>query len=110
MSIDPHVSADLYSALKERLRTSDKQGEIDLYYELISSGHSVGEILTAATSAGHEVAIPSDDLGPLRPGKFPRIARWIAFGVVYTAVVSSVSIAGFSIMRGGRDDQPTTTY
>ena len=105
LTLEPHAPANLYGALKERLRTSDKQGEIDLYYELISSGHSVGEILTAATSAGREVATPSDDLGPLRLGKFPRIARWIAFGVVYTAVVSSVSIAGFSTMHGGRDAQ-----
>jgi hypothetical protein len=110
MSIERHMSADLYGALNERLRTSDKQAEIDLCYELISSGHSVGEILAAATSAGHEVAISSDELKPLRSAKFPRIARWIALGVVYTAVVSSVSIAGFSIMRGGRDAEPTTTY
>ena len=47
MSTEPQVSADLYSALKERLRTGDKQDEIELYYELLSSGHSVGEILNA---------------------------------------------------------------
>src|SRR4051812_7799382 len=34
MSTEPQVSADLYSALKERLRTGDKQDEIELYYEL----------------------------------------------------------------------------
>src|SRR3954471_8156586 len=47
MSTEPQVSADLYSALKERLRTGDKQDEIELYYELLGSGHSVGEILNA---------------------------------------------------------------
>src|SRR5215208_4507583 len=47
MSTEPQVSADLDSALKERLRTGDKQDEIELYYELLSSGHSVGEILNA---------------------------------------------------------------
>jgi len=33
--------------VKERLQNSDKQAEIELYYELLSSGHSVGEILNA---------------------------------------------------------------
>ena len=47
MSTEPQVSADLYSALKERLQNSDKQDEIELYYELLSSGHSVSEILNA---------------------------------------------------------------
>ena len=47
MSTEPQVSADLCSALKERLQTGDKQDEIELYYELLSSGHSVSEILNA---------------------------------------------------------------
>src|SRR3954447_10774335 len=50
MSTEPQVSADLYSALKECLRTGDKQDEIELYYELLSSGHSVSEILNAVGS------------------------------------------------------------
>src|SRR4051794_33387727 len=50
MSTEPQVSADLSSALKERLRMSDKQGEIELYYKLLGSGHSVGEILNAVGS------------------------------------------------------------
>ena len=39
------VPADLNNVLRERLQNSDKQEAIDLYYELLSSGHSVGEIL-----------------------------------------------------------------
>src|SRR3954469_14403007 len=35
------------TASKERLQHNDKQDEIELYYELLSSGHSVGEILNA---------------------------------------------------------------
>jgi hypothetical protein len=38
------------SVLKEHLQGIDKQKEIELYYELLSSGHSVGEILG---SLGH---------------------------------------------------------
>src|SRR3954453_48043 len=50
MLTEPQVSAELSSTLKERLRTSDKQEEIELYCELLSSGHSVGEILNAIGS------------------------------------------------------------
>src|SRR4051794_36400498 len=39
-----------HSVLKEHLHGIDKQKEIELYYELLSSGHSVGEILD---SLGH---------------------------------------------------------
>ena len=39
-----------HSVLKEHLQGIDKQKEIELYYELLSSGHSVGEILN---SLGH---------------------------------------------------------
>src|SRR3954468_15909546 len=34
-----------HSVLKDHLQGFDKQKEIELYYELLSSGHSVGEIL-----------------------------------------------------------------
>ena len=40
----------LDNVLRERLQNSDKQEAIDLYYQLLSSGHSVGEILE---SLGH---------------------------------------------------------
>ena len=211
MSTEPQVSADLYSALKERLRTGDKQDEIELYYELLSSGHSVGEILNAvgpirsksehvntataehpqsesggvATDAMPEaalvdeaqvhapcapglsappetgtcrteepqasegpllnefrsddwiqllsanlprsgrgtvraasahiltsraVAIHSSDVERVRHGKFSSTAKRIAFLVVYMVAFSSASIAGFLIMRGGRDAEPTTTH
>ena len=36
-----------YSVLKDHLQGFDKQKEIELYYELLSSGHSVGEILNS---------------------------------------------------------------
>ncbi len=46
MANEPDVPAQLYQALNERLQDNDKEGEIELYYELLSSGHSVGEILS----------------------------------------------------------------
>ena len=41
------VSAHPHSVLKEYVQGIDKQKEIELYYELLSSGHSVGEILNS---------------------------------------------------------------
>src|SRR3954466_3335473 len=48
--MESDVPADLESALRELLPNNDKQEAIELYYELLSSGHSVGEILE---SLGH---------------------------------------------------------
>jgi hypothetical protein len=214
-SMERTVSAHLYGVLKERLQNSDKQGAIDLYYELLSSGHSVGDILnavgplrndsdhdnsslfrhpqstahgaaairaaeleaTGAAQAGaqdtdglrlfdnteihrpeksessekHEpvkatandelgpdnreqlfpenltrsgldivkseethistscdIAIHSGDQKPFRPGKRPVIGKQIAFVAIYTAIIASASIAGFSILTGGRNAEPTT--
>ena len=50
MSIEPNMSAHLHGAIEGRLQNMDKQREIDLYYELLNSGHSVGEILNAVGS------------------------------------------------------------
>src|SRR3954451_16872755 len=47
MSMEPEGSPPLHSVLKERLQNNDKQDEIQLYCELLSSGYSVGEILNA---------------------------------------------------------------
>src|SRR3954451_16658138 len=44
------VPTHSHSVLKEHLQGIDQQKEIELYYELLSSGHSVGEILD---SLGH---------------------------------------------------------
>src|SRR4051794_25597867 len=45
MANEPDVPAQLYQALNERLQDNDKEATIELYYELLSSGYSVGEIL-----------------------------------------------------------------
>ena len=64
----------------------------------------------AYTYAGREKAIRSGDQKRLRFDKFPRVRKRIAFGALYTVIGVSVSIAGFSIMRGGRDAEPTSTH
>ena len=46
MSMEADAQTHLYKDLRERLQSCDKQREIDIYYELLSSGHSVKEILS----------------------------------------------------------------
>ena len=43
MELDVPIQS--HSVIKDHLQGVDKQKEIELYYELLSSGHSVGEIL-----------------------------------------------------------------
>src|SRR5215210_7953214 len=45
--MEPDLPMHPHSVLKDRLQDIDKQKEIELYYELLSSGHSVGEILNS---------------------------------------------------------------
>ena len=62
MANEPDAPAQLYRSLNERLENSDKDGAIELYYELLSSGRSVGEILNGvgpvrgASAQGNSVA------------------------------------------------------
>jgi hypothetical protein len=71
---------EVYHELRDRLRAKDKEGAIELYYKLLSSGHTVAEILgqTASprstgegqpgTAAANGAAVPTPvpDL-PARP-------------------------------------------
>jgi protein involved in polysaccharide export with SLBB domain len=123
-----------YNSLKDRSQNSDKQGPIERYVALLGSGHSVGStsntICPIRSKSEHddtETAEPPQskidgiliDVNPEivsvgdqkqpRFGKFPGVRKWIAFGALYTAIGASVSIAGFSILHGGRDTKPTTT-
>ena len=50
VSIELNPPSHPHNVLKQGLQDIDKQKEIELYYELLSSGHSVGEILN---SRGH---------------------------------------------------------
>src|SRR3954447_21107602 len=216
MAKEPHGPVHLFRVLDEKLQSSDKAAAIELYYELLSSGHSVGEILSAVspirseaerddtaaaehprsgldeaatdftsevawvdaaqanalstpglsvpedaegcvtkkpaaadsaspdglgsggsqqlrreslpgsepdfvespdvveatgvhTATGREVALRSGDPERLQPNRFPSIAKRIAFGTLYTLAVASASIAGISIVRGGRDAEPMTS-
>src|SRR5690349_18200367 len=47
MAKEPHGPVHLSRVLNEKLQSSDKAAAIELYYELLSSGHSVAEILGA---------------------------------------------------------------
>jgi hypothetical protein len=83
MANQPDVPAHLYRALNERLRTSDKEAAIELYYELLSSGRSVGEILEGAgpipgkppgdgaATTQHPRSEPGAAASPAAPGTVP---------------------------------------
>src|SRR3954467_2398398 len=45
MELDVPIQS--HSVINDHLQGVDKQKEIELYYELLSSGHSVGEILSS---------------------------------------------------------------
>src|SRR4051794_4347743 len=49
------VPVQINSVLRERLQNFDKQGAIELYYELLSSGYSVGEALNTINSIRSKV-------------------------------------------------------
>src|SRR3954447_25999036 len=102
MLIEPEVSAHLHSVLKVPLQNNDKQGEIDVYYELLSSGHSVGEIL----SATREVTPPSGNIERFRLGKFPNFWKWVDFLFVCTVLASSLIASLLIITHSSRDAEP----
>src|SRR4051794_17554372 len=47
----PRGGGNWSMSVENRVQNSDKQAEIELYYELLTSGHSVGEILNAVGPA-----------------------------------------------------------
>jgi hypothetical protein len=133
MANEPEAPAQLCRSLNERLENSDKEGEIELYYELLSSGRSVGEILNevghvqggaaqtdavaaeparpelgeAQIGVAAEAAVVGDSRRRFRYGRLPGVATSIAFWALYRGAVACASIAGFSLLRGVRDTQPT---
>src|SRR3954469_3812061 len=61
----------------------------------------------AHISTGRELVIRPRDQELLQSGRFPSIAKRIAFGTLYIVIVASTSIAGFSIVRGNHDAKLT---
>lgn len=124
----PEFSPEFYDDLRDRLRTHDKDGAIEIYYQLLSAGRSVGEIISEVgslpNSAGNENAfLKQQQTAPLapaesaatedrlpagraaapdsdRPGAAPRrsAARPIAFSILYIAAVATASIASYSMV------------
>src|SRR4051812_8165180 len=102
MSKEPDVSAHLHSVLKVPLQDSEKQREIDAYYKLLSSGYSVGDILSSAP----KVAPPSGNLERFPLGKFPNIWKWIDFSFTCMVLASSLIAILSIITHSGRDAEP----
>src|SRR3954451_16640081 len=107
MANEWEMPAHLYHTLNERLQNSDKQGEIELYYELLSAGHSVGEILNGVdpvqskSEHGHAAIAEDPQSGPdvTKPDKvaieFPSEAA-----LAEVAQANARNTSGLTITRG----------
>jgi hypothetical protein len=65
-----------------------------------------GTILGVRLPASWRISVHADEHEPLRFGRFSSIAKSMAFWAFYTGAIASASIAGFSIVCGGRDAKP----
>jgi hypothetical protein len=79
MSMEPDVPAHFDDVLKDRLQNTSKEDTIEIYYELLSSGHSVGEILTTvggiqSKSAHDDTVTPEDP-----QSRFDAVATEVTF-------------------------------
>src|SRR3954452_18691362 len=98
------TSMQLNSVFREHLQNTDKAGAIELYYKLLSSGHSVSEILEVLNSiqskAGHGDA-PAAIYPRAKPDGAPTD---IAEGVpMEGAQASTRRIPGVSASQGAND-------
>ena len=83
MSVKPDVPTHPDNGLNERSSSSDKQGAIERYYELLSSGHSVGGTLNtivpiqSKSEDGDAVAVelPQSRIDETATDVLPRL-RW----------------------------------
>ena len=79
MSTEPDVPAHLHGVLKDCLQNNNKEDAIEIYYKLLSSGHSVGEILT--TVGGIQSKSAHDDTATAENPKssFDEVATEVTF-------------------------------
>src|SRR4051794_34669366 len=96
MANELDVPAQLYQALNERLQDNDKEAAIELNYELLSSGYSVGEILNgigpARGRSGQRERATAE-----QPLSGPDEA---AAGIAFEIAVAEPEPAGASWIRG----------
>jgi hypothetical protein len=87
-----------------KLRESD-EGE-QLRNRLSGSEPHILGLVAAPTSTSRDATLRRNDLDQIRLGGFPRAVRRIASRTLYTAVVASAAVVGFSILNGDRYIQP----
>ena len=63
-------------------------------------------LIAAPTSTSRDATLRRDDRDQIQLGGFPRTVRRIASRTLYTAVVASAAVVGFSILNGDRYIQP----
>jgi hypothetical protein len=79
MSAEPDVPAHLHGVLKDCLQNNNKDDAIEIYYKLLSSGHSVGEILTTVGGIQSESAHDDTATAENPQSSFDEVAAEVTF-------------------------------
>lgn len=100
------MPVQLNSVLRERMQITDKKDVIELYYELLSSGHSVGEILEALNSTQSKAGDSNIEAAEYSRAESDRAPTDIAAGVapVQAAQAKTRRIPDLSTPHAADDD------
>src|SRR3954453_18689487 len=79
MSTEPDLPAHLHGVLKDCLQNNNKEDAIEIYYELLSSGHSVGEILTTVGGIQSKSAHGDTTIVENPQSRFDEVATEVTF-------------------------------
>src|SRR3954470_23124781 len=79
MSAEPDVPAHIHGVLKDCLQNNNKDDAIEIYYELLSSGHSVGEILTTVGGIQSKSAHGDTTIVENPQSRFDEVATEVTF-------------------------------
>ena len=79
MSTEPDMPAHLHGVLKDCLQNNNKEDAIEIYYKLLSSGHSVGEILTTVGGIQSESAHDDTATAENPKSSFDEVATEVTF-------------------------------
>src|SRR3954452_19712958 len=99
MSAEPDVPAHLHGVLKDCLQNNNKEDAIEIYYKLLSSGHSVGEILT--TMDGIQGKSAHDDTTTVenQKSRFDEVATEVTFNSPLTKSSHPEKETSYSMMH-----------
>src|SRR6188472_927924 len=79
MSTEPDVPAHLHGELKDCLQNNNKEDAIEIYYKLLSLGHSVGEILTTVDGIPSKSARDDTAIAENPQSRFDEVVTEVTF-------------------------------